>query len=107
MSDNTRSIEVSDTEIFYPDDLVRQDYGITQLAGQKFVIPNAFKGVNLPLAMVQKPDYSMAVDKPRGVRVILFTCFQSLKCLISIFQFRLEFHLGHMIFLAWSHEKVV
>ena len=96
MSDDTPSIEILDTEIISSDDLVWQGYGMIQLAGKTCVMPTAFEGVKLPLAMMQKPDYSMAVDKTGGVRIILFRCFQFLKFLISIILFRLKCRLGHI-----------
>ena len=75
MSIDTHSIEVLDTENISSANLVQQDYGLIQSAGQTFVAPNAFGGVQLPLAMMQKPDYSMAVDKPGGVSIVLFLQF--------------------------------
>jgi hypothetical protein len=55
-----------------PEDIIRQDYEVRVAGGQKFVIPNEFRGLELPLAYTHKPDYSKAVDMPGGVSEALF-----------------------------------
>ena len=49
------------------EDIIRQDYEVRVAGGEKLVIPNVFQGIELPLAYMHKPDYSMAVDMPGGV----------------------------------------
>jgi hypothetical protein len=63
----SQSLKEFQTQNQKPEDIIRQDYEVRVVGGQKLVIPNAFRGLELPLAYMHKPDYSEAVDMPGGV----------------------------------------
>ena len=65
-------------QIQQPGDLIRQDYSIRVSGGQQHVIPNSFEGVELPLAMMIKPDYAKAANLTMGVCIYFGGTFPSL-----------------------------
>jgi hypothetical protein len=50
-------------------DLIRQDYHIQDFGGQRFVLPNAFQGIDLSLARIKQPNFSKAIEMPAGVSI--------------------------------------
>ena len=67
MADKTQSLQGEENQA---EDLVRQDYHVRVSGGQKFLVPNALEDIELSLAKMNKPDYSIAVDMPGGVSVL-------------------------------------
>jgi hypothetical protein len=71
MPDDMQFQSVQDAENEQPEDIIRQDYGVRVSGGQTYVMANAFRGVELPLARTLIPDFTKAVDMAVGVRVVL------------------------------------
>lgn len=77
----SQSFQHADTQNQQSEEIIRQDYGVQVSCGQKYLIPNAFGDVDLPLIKIHKPDYSRAVEMAVGVRDVfsqgcaIFSCF--------------------------------
>jgi len=69
MTDKGPSHTFEDTRIRkdQPEDLIRQDYGVREADGQKYVILNAVLGLDLSLATMEKPNFEKARKMPVGV----------------------------------------
>ena len=75
MTDNTRSShKEKNAQNQLPEDFVRQGYHVRVSGGQEFIVPNALEDVEISVAAMHKPDYSMAVDMPGGVSVASIAC---------------------------------
>ena len=66
----SQSYKDAQTQNQQPEEIIRQDYNVRVSGGQSFIVPNAFRELELPLAGMHKPDYSKAADMAVGVSVI-------------------------------------
>jgi hypothetical protein len=65
----SHSLQDSDPQNQQPEDIIRQDYRVRVSSQQKYIVPNAFRDVDLPLLNMHKPDFSKAVNMAVGVSV--------------------------------------
>jgi hypothetical protein len=95
MQANTQSHSVQDAESRNPqcEDIIRQDYEVRVVGGQKFIRPNAFQGEDVPLAEMRKPDYAKGVNMSVGVR----NCSESYVLPSSDAYLHSQSRLGHFI----------
>jgi len=73
MADNShyQSFKDSQTQNQQPEDNFRQGYDVREASGQIFIVPNAFRALELPLAGMHKPDYSEIADMNVGVSAFI------------------------------------
>jgi len=62
-----QSVQERETQNEEPEYIIRQDYEVQGVDGQKSVLPNAFWGLELLLAYMRKPDYSKVMHMAGGV----------------------------------------
>ena len=104
----TQSLPAFETRNQQPD-IIRPDYVVQVIDGQKSVIPNAFQGLDLPLAYMDKPDYSKAMDMAGGVSRALIVVGRQfiLIILLHICIPTRNTDPDHLNDLAWGNQKVV